>query len=127
MFVFVYFDIFKYIQYIHFSLSFILRDWKGEQEENILQKISYNYMGKDKKIVIVSFWRILRICFHGRLEIQILYKKWGNGEYGEIRIVCGTKSRLRIRGKNLCAHGEDGKRYKTGDILVNNGPTWKII
>ncbi len=45
------------------------------------------------------------------------------GEYGEFRVVCGTQSRLRIRGKNLCAHGEEAKRYKTGNILVNNRPT----
>jgi hypothetical protein len=42
---------------------------------------------------------------------------------GEFRVVCGTQSCLRIRGKNLCAHGENAKRYKTGDILVINGPT----
>jgi hypothetical protein len=42
---------------------------------------------------------------------------------GESRVVCGTQSRLRIRGKNLCAHGENAKGYKTGDILVINGPT----
>jgi hypothetical protein len=41
----------------------------------------------------------------------------------QFRVVCGTQSRLRIRGKNLCAHGEDAKRHKTGDIFVNNGPT----
>ncbi len=48
-------------------------------------------------------------------------------ENGEFRVVCGTQSRLRIRGKNLCAHGDNAKRYKTGDILVVNGPTWKIF
>ncbi len=48
------------------------------------------------------------------------------GEYGEW-VVCGTQSRLRIHGKNLCVHGENANRYKTGDILVINGPTWKIF
>jgi hypothetical protein len=38
----------------------------------------------------------------------------------QFMVVCGTQSRLRIRGKNLCAHGENAKRHKTGDILVNN-------
>jgi hypothetical protein len=60
------------------------------------------------------FLRIRRI--HGKC--LSLY-----GEYGELRVVCGTQSRLRIRGKNLCAHGENAKRYKTGDILVINGLT----
>ncbi len=45
------------------------------------------------------------------------------GEYGKSRVVCGTQNRLRICGKNLCAHGENAKRYKTGDILVINSPT----
>ncbi len=45
------------------------------------------------------------------------------GEYGEFRVVRGTQSRLRIHGKILCAHGENAKRYETGDILVINGPT----
>ncbi len=39
-----------------------------------------------------------------------------------VRVVCGTQCRLRLRRKNLCAHGENAKRHKTGDILVNNGP-----
>ncbi len=39
----------------------------------------------------------------------------------------GAQSRLRIRGKNLCAHGDDAKSHKTGDILVNNGLTLKIF
>jgi hypothetical protein len=42
--------------------------------------------------------------------------------WSEFRVVCDTQSRIRIHGKNLCAHGEDAKRHKTGDILVNNGP-----
>jgi hypothetical protein len=42
------------------------------------------------------------------------------GEYGEFRVVCGTQNCLRIRGNNLCLHGEDAKRHKTVNISVNN-------
>ena len=42
------------------------------------------------------------------------------GEYGEFRVVCGTQNWLRIRGKNLCVHGEDAKRHKTVNISFNN-------
>jgi hypothetical protein len=35
-------------------------------------------------------------------------------------VVCGTQNSLRIRGKNLCVHGEDAKRRKTVYISVNN-------
>jgi hypothetical protein len=41
-------------------------------------------------------------------------------EYGEFRVVCGTQNCLRIRGNNLCLHGEDAKRYKTVNISFNN-------
>ncbi len=42
------------------------------------------------------------------------------GEYGEFRVVCGTQNSLRIRGKNLCVHGEDAKRQKTVNISFNS-------
>jgi hypothetical protein len=42
------------------------------------------------------------------------------GEYGEFRVVCGTQNSLRIRGKNLCVHGENAKRHKTVNISFNN-------
>jgi hypothetical protein len=45
-----------------------------------------------------------------------------NFEFGEFRVVGGTQNCLRIREKNLYVHGEDTKRHKTEDILVNNGP-----
>jgi hypothetical protein len=40
-------------------------------------------------------------------------------ECGEFRVVCSTYSRLRIRGKSLCVHGEDAKNNKT----VHTRPT----
>jgi hypothetical protein len=33
------------------------------------------------------------------------------GKYDECRVVCGTQNCLRIRGKNLCVHGEDAERF----------------
>jgi hypothetical protein len=42
------------------------------------------------------------------------------GKYGEFRVVCGTQNCLRIRGTNLCVHGEDAKRHKTANISFNN-------
>jgi hypothetical protein len=39
-----------------------------------------------------------------------------DGEYGDFRVVCGTKNYLRIqriRGKNLYIHGENAKRLST--------------
>jgi hypothetical protein len=42
------------------------------------------------------------------------------GEYGEFRVVSGTQNCLRIRGKNLCVHGENAKRHKTVNISLNN-------
>jgi hypothetical protein len=44
-------------------------------------------------------------------------------EYRDFRIVYGTQKCLRIRGKNLCVHGEDAEGHKTEDTLVNYGPT----
>jgi hypothetical protein len=41
-------------------------------------------------------------------------------EYGKFGVVCGTQNCLRIRGKNLCVHGEDAKRHKTVNISFNN-------
>ncbi len=45
-----------------------------------------------------------------------VFKRTVYVEYGEFRVVCGIQSLLRIRGKNLCAHGEDAERHKTGDF-----------
>ncbi len=42
------------------------------------------------------------------------------GEYGEIRVVCGTQNRIRILGKNLCVHGEDAKSHTTVNISYYN-------
>ncbi len=50
-----------------------------------------------------------------------------NGEYGEFRVVCCTQNLLRIRGKNLCLHREDAKRYKTVHISVNNYSNVKVF
>jgi hypothetical protein len=50
-----------------------------------------------------------------------------HGEYGEFRVVCGTLNRLRIRGKNLCVHGEDAKSHKTVYISVNNNTNFKFF
>ena len=51
------------------------------------------------------------------------------GEYGEFRVVCGTQNLLRIRGKNLCVHREDVKRYKTvyWYFSVNNNTNFKFF
>jgi hypothetical protein len=49
------------------------------------------------------------------------------GENGKFRAVCDTQNRLRIRGKNLCVHGEDAKKHKTEDIAVNNGQIFLIL
>ncbi len=39
---------------------------------------------------------------------RICGKNWSvYGEYGKFRAVCGIPNYLRIRGKNLCVHGED--------------------
>ncbi len=45
--------------------------------------------------------------------------------YGEanLGLFCGAQNRLRIRGKNLCVHGEDAKRHKIVYISVNNNNT----
>ncbi len=50
-------------------------------------------------------------------------------EYVKVEVVCGTQNLLRMRGKNLCIHGEDAKRHKSEDISVkkNNGPTLKFF
>jgi len=45
---------------------------------------------------------------------------------GDIRVVCGTHYGFRIRGKNLCIHGEDAKKHKTENMSVNNGPKWNF-
>jgi hypothetical protein len=37
-----------------------------------------------------------------------------------LRLFAVHKNRLRIRRKNLCAHGEDAKKHKTVYISVNN-------
>jgi hypothetical protein len=60
------------------------------------------------------------------------------GEYGEGSVVCGTLNRLRIRGKNLCVHGEDAKRllahfgeyaksHKSVYISVNNNTNLNFL
>ncbi len=46
------------------------------------------------------------------------------GEYGKFKAVCDTQNLKRIRGKNVCVHGEDTKIHKTEAISVNNDPTW---
>ncbi len=50
-----------------------------------------------------------------------------HGEYSEFRVVCGTQNRLRVRGKNLCVHGEDAKIHKTVYISVNNNMNFKFF
>jgi hypothetical protein len=48
------------------------------------------------------------------------------GEYNEFRNVCGTQNCLRIRGKNLCVHGEDTKRHKAVNILFYNNTNFNF-
>jgi hypothetical protein len=38
-----------------------------------------------------------------------------------------NKNRIRIRGKNLCVHGEDAKRHKTVYISVNNNTHFQFF
>ncbi len=62
-----------------------------------------------------------------KFSLRVLTSLCVLGEYGEFRVVCGTQNLLRIRGKNLCIHREDVKRYKTVYISVNNNTNFKFF
>jgi hypothetical protein len=40
------------------------------------------------------------------------------GEYGECRVVCSSKNRLRICGKNLCVFGEQAKNLSAYSLTT---------
>ncbi len=64
-----------------------------------------------------SFPRVLlSFCVFGEYVENCLSV---HGEYGESSVVWDTQSRLRIRGKNLCAHGEDAKRHKIRKLRMS--------
>ncbi len=89
----------KFILWIRFSNFFSNTVLRHSWMQKFLSAYSYFFK---------RCWRIRGNCLSAY------------GEYGEFRVVCGTQNCLRIRGKNLCVHGEDAKRHKTVNISFNN-------